>query len=74
MKERKYLRDMEHPTVLGYELDRSTLTPIKRAIEPTNGRDYGADPVGNGTFKMVPSGDIVDYTERCKRLEWTVRT
>lgn len=30
--------------------------------------DYGADPVGDGTFRMVPSGDIVDYAERCKRL------
>ena len=36
-------------------------------IRPTNG-DYGADPIGDGKFKMVPSGDIVDYTERCKRL------
>jgi hypothetical protein len=32
------------------------------------GKDYGADPVGDGTFRMVPSGDIVDYAERCKRL------
>lgn len=30
--------------------------------------DYGADPIGDGTFRMVPSGDIVDYSERCKRL------
>jgi len=30
--------------------------------------DYGADPIGDGTFRMVPSGDIVDYKERCKRL------
>ncbi len=32
------------------------------------GGDYGADPLGNGKFKMVPSGDIVDYEERVKRL------
>ena len=32
------------------------------------GEDYGADPLGNGKFKMVPSGDIVDYEERVKRL------
>lgn len=31
--------------------------------------DYGADPLGDGTFRMVPSGDVVDYVERCKRLE-----
>lgn len=30
--------------------------------------DYGADPVGDGTFKMVPSGDIVDLDERNRRL------
>jgi len=31
--------------------------------------DYGADPVGDGTFRMVPSGDIVDLAERNKRLK-----
>jgi hypothetical protein len=31
-------------------------------------QDHGADPVGDGTFRMVPSGDIVDYAERCRRL------
>ncbi len=31
-------------------------------------KDYGADPVGDGIFKMVPSGDIVDWDERCRRL------
>ena len=31
--------------------------------------DYGADPIGDGTFRMVPSGDIVDYAERCRRLQ-----
>lgn len=30
--------------------------------------DHGADPVGDGTFRMVPSGDVVDRTERDKRL------
>jgi hypothetical protein len=30
--------------------------------------DYGADPLGDGTFRMVPSGDVVDYDERCRRL------
>ncbi len=29
----KFLRDFEHPTVLGYELDRVTLTPIRRQID-----------------------------------------
>ncbi len=63
------LRNQEHPTVFGYELDRNTLTPIKRGILPVPpGKDYGADPLGDGTFRMVPSGDVVDYAERCRRL------
>jgi len=31
--------------------------------------DTGCDPLGNGKFKMVPSGDIVDFEERNRRLE-----
>jgi len=30
--------------------------------------DYGADPIGDGKYKMVPSGDIVSWEERIKRL------
>jgi hypothetical protein len=30
--------------------------------------DHGADLVGDGTFKMIPSGDIVSFEERNKRL------
>lgn len=30
-------------------------------------KDYGFDPVGDGRYKMVPSGDIVDKEERDKR-------
>ena len=30
--------------------------------------DYGCDPMGDGMFKMVPSGDIVDAEERTIRL------
>lgn len=31
-------------------------------------KDYGADPIGNGMFKMIPSGDIVTMEEKNKRL------
>jgi len=31
-------------------------------------KDYGSDPLGNGLFRMVPSGDIVDRDERNRRL------
>ena len=63
------LRDMDTPTVLSYELDRATLTPIRRLVDITRQDDYGADPIGDGKFRMVPSGDVVDYAERCRRLE-----
>lgn len=67
MKSKK-LRDMERPTVLGYELDRETLLPVKRSIDLSILGDYGADPLGDGTYRMVPSGDVVDHAERCRRL------
>ena len=63
-----YLRDQERPEVLGYELDRASLTPLRRTLDLSKPGDYGADPLGDGTFRMVPSGDIVDYEERCRRL------
>ena len=66
---RDRLRDMETPTVFGcYELDRVTLTPIRRTVDVSTPGDYGADPIGNGMFRMVPSGDIVSFEERERRL------
>jgi hypothetical protein len=69
-KKTDLLRGMERPVILGgYELDKATLTPIRRPIPTyTDGRDTGADPVGDGTFRMYPSGDIVDFAERNRRL------
>lgn len=63
------LRDMDDPQVLGYHLDRQTLTPIKQAVDLHAPGDYGADPIGDGTFRMVPSGDVVSLEERDRRLE-----
>ena len=63
------LRDMDIPMVLGYALDRTTLTPIRTTVNVHASGDYGADPIGDGTFRMVPSGDIVSYDERMHRLE-----
>lgn len=39
-----------------------------RKVDVTKAGDHGADPIGNGMFRMVPSGDVVDYAERCRRL------
>ena len=35
---------------------------------PNANGDDGADPIGNGKFRMHPSGDIVDFAERNRRL------
>lgn len=43
-------------------------SPIPARAE---GADYGSDPMGDGTFRMVPSGDIVSFEERNKRLKAT---
>ncbi len=40
----------------------------RRRIDTARLGDYGADPLGDGTFRMVPSGDIVDFAERNRRL------
>lgn len=44
-------------------------TGNRPTVDTTKTGDYGADPIGDGTFRMVPSGDIVDFAERCKRLK-----
>lgn len=43
-------------------------TGSRPIVDTSKPGDYGADPIGDGTFRMVPSGDIVDYAERCQRL------
>lgn len=42
---------------------------VREKVDLTTPGDYGADPLGDGTFRMVPSGDIVDFAERTRRLE-----
>jgi hypothetical protein len=40
----------------------------RQSVDLTKAGDYGADPLGNGSFKMIPSGDVVDLAERNLRL------
>ena len=55
-------------TVLGaYDLDERGAI-IRKTVNTRAAGDYGADPVGDGTFKMVPSGDVVNLEERNRRL------
>jgi len=44
---------------------------LPRAMVTVNTKtpgDYGADPLPDGNFRMVPSGDIVSAQERDARL------
>ena len=73
MKTSDKLRDMERPSVFGYELNRETLTPVRKRVITERPGDYGADPIGDGTYKMAPSGDVVDFDERNRRLAYLER-
>ena len=42
---------------------------ISSRIDTSKSGDYGADPIGSGMFRMVPSGDIVSASEKTKRLK-----
>jgi hypothetical protein len=53
----------------GYEFTSGPgRTVIHRGKIDLRKGDHGADPLGDGTFRMVPSGDIVDFAERNRRL------
>lgn len=65
----KISSDDKKPIVaFGYNLDESG-APIRTTIPARkSGEDHGCDPLGNGMYRMVPSGDIVDFDERTRRL------
>ena len=53
----------------GYTFDADNKgTTVRREYVVRKAGDYGADPIGDGTFRMVPSGDIVSWEERNRRL------
>jgi hypothetical protein len=58
-------------TVLGgYTLDMHNHgSLVRQTVAPRiPGKDFGSDPIGDGMFRMVPSGDVVDFAERNRRL------
>jgi hypothetical protein len=57
----------EQVVALGYVLDADG-RPLRQAVDLARPGDYGADPLGDGTYRMVPSGDVVDAAERARRL------
>jgi hypothetical protein len=54
----------------GYKLDMANHGRLVHEEMPAReiGKDYGSDPLGDGTFRMVPSGDVVTLEERNRRL------
>jgi len=61
-------RDTKQPlVVLGAYPIAEDGSVMRRYINP-NQTDTGADPLGNGQFRMVPSGEIVNLSERNRRL------
>jgi hypothetical protein len=44
-------------------------TYIGKLIDLSHKGDHGADPLGDGRFRMIPSGDIVSLEERNERLK-----
>lgn len=44
------------------------LNVVRRIVDLDREGDHGCDPLPDGTFRMVPSGDIVDLPERNRRL------
>ena len=43
----------------------------RRPINTHRAGDYGSEPIGDGLFRMSPSGDVVDAAERDRRLDRT---
>lgn len=63
--------DFDHTTAEGQKrlMYMSIGYDIKtKIIDVSKPGDYGCDPIGNGKFRMVPSGDIVDLDEKRRRL------
>lgn len=58
-------------TVLGgYKLDMHNQGRlVHEVVRREPGEDYGADPLEDGMFRMVPSGDVVNFEERNRRLQ-----
>lgn len=67
MRNTKARHGAQHIVVFGHAVGpRGVL--VRRPVDTSGRGDYGADPIGDGTFRMVPSGDIVDGDERDRRL------
>ena len=53
---------------MGYRFDRVSHVIERAFIDTSKPGDFGADPLPDGTYRMVPSGEIVTESERNRRL------
>jgi len=64
---------LEITEVFGYRVknDGRGNLKVQRETLPAKlpAADYGCDPIGDGTFRMVPSGDVVDRDECRRRMD-----
>jgi len=72
---KKYPYGFDHTTAEGQRMLMAQARGLDpelartRFVDTTTPGDHGADPLGDGTFHMVPSGDVVDLDERNRRLD-----
>lgn len=72
MKECKY--GFDHATgdgqkrLMDLSMGLDPETYIGKKIDMKMDSDYGSDPLDNGMFRMVPSGDVVECAERNQRF------
>ena len=52
----------------GYDIRLPDCKVERESVDLIKCGDYGADPMPDGMFRMVPSGDIVDAQEKKARL------
>lgn len=62
-------KDTKEPLViLGHYPVAEDGSIMRQTLPPPGPKgDTGCDPLGEGRFRMHPSGDIVDFEEMCRR-------
>jgi hypothetical protein len=68
MERRDYSTSEGQKRLMAESVGMPSDTYLPKRVDTAKAGDYGADPLGDGTFRMVPSGDIVGLDERNRRL------
>jgi len=74
MNMKKFKYGFDHTTgdgqkrLMAISVGMDSETYIGKVIDLNKPGDHGCNPIGDGTFKMVPTGEIVSLEEMRKRL------